>query len=105
MPNRNMPESVPIALGELRRTPAPARETKGQEELRTIRNIASVHQHALSRSLEQSVREATQTAGPTNPESKNPAPERFSGKMGERYTVARARLQHLLCCQRIQLHH
>ncbi|QRV92843.1 Retrotransposable element Tf2 protein [Ceratobasidium sp. AG-Ba] len=45
-------------------------------------NIASVLQHALSRPLEQAVRAATQTPSPSDPKSKIPAPEKFSGKKG-----------------------
>ncbi|QRV92841.1 Retrotransposon-derived protein PEG10 [Ceratobasidium sp. AG-Ba] len=82
VPNSNVPESIPIGIEGLRWTPAPAQETKAQEELCTMSNIASVLQHALSRPLEQAVRAATQTPGPTNPKSKIPAPEKFSGKKG-----------------------
>ncbi|QRV88668.1 Retrotransposon-derived protein PEG10 [Ceratobasidium sp. AG-Ba] len=82
VPNSYAPEAIPIGMEGLRWTPAPAQETKAQEELRTMSNIASVLQHALSRPLEQTVRAATQTPGPTNPKSKIPAPEKFSGKEG-----------------------
>ncbi|QRV97849.1 Retrotransposon-derived protein PEG10 [Ceratobasidium sp. AG-Ba] len=80
--NSNAPESIPIGIEGLRWTPAPAQETKAQEELRTMSNISSVLQHALSRPLEQAVRAATQTPGPTHPKSKIPVPEKFSGKKG-----------------------
>ncbi|QRV99684.1 Retrotransposon-derived protein PEG10 [Ceratobasidium sp. AG-Ba] len=82
VPDRNTQQPVPIGLESLRWTPAPAQETKEQEELRTMSNIASVLQHALSRPLEQAVRAAMQTPSPSNPKSKIPAPEKFSGKKG-----------------------
>ncbi|QRW06297.1 Retrotransposon-derived protein PEG10 [Ceratobasidium sp. AG-Ba] len=45
-------------------------------------NIASVLEHAFSSPLEQAVRAASQTPGPTGAESKIPAPEEYSGKKG-----------------------
>ncbi|QRW02842.1 Retrotransposon-derived protein PEG10 [Ceratobasidium sp. AG-Ba] len=53
-----------------------------QEELRTITNIASVLQHALSGPREQAVRAASEIPGPTGAKSKIPAPEKYSRKKG-----------------------
>ncbi|QRV87181.1 Retrotransposon-derived protein PEG10 [Ceratobasidium sp. AG-Ba] len=59
-PDHNAQQPVSIGLEGLRWTPAPAQETKEQEELRTMSNIAS----------------------PEQSQEQDPAPEKLSGKKG-----------------------
>jgi hypothetical protein len=75
-------QSIPLGAEGLCWTLAPEQETKEQEEVCTMNNIANVLTHALTCPLEQAVHAATQTPAPQQPKSKIPALEKYSGKKG-----------------------